>query len=66
MPLKVRLSLLVLALVGLIVYAWFTIQSNPKRAASGEFLGLLWLASAVISLTLFITVFFRRRPRTKV
>ena len=62
---KVRLTLLVLTLVGIMVYARFAIQSDPKRAAGGEFTGLLLLPLAILLLGLLATLFLRRSSSSR-
>jgi hypothetical protein len=48
---RIRLSLLILTLMVLLCYGWITISSNPKRAASGEFVGLVLLTCALVGVS---------------
>lgn len=65
---NIRLPLLFFALAILLSFAGITIHSNRKRAASGEFEGLLLFAGAVVAIayvvamiTRFVTSLSKRR-----
>jgi hypothetical protein len=57
MQFKLRITLLVLILLSVLVYAGFAIQSDPKRAPGGEFVWYVILAVVVVFVALLSLLF---------